>query len=104
MLSLKSWLEGTGMTVGEIKFRTPPKLPYIIFRTSDSITGSDDENLVITRDVTVELYTDKIDEVSEKAITDLLDAKAFAYEKDREWIATDSFFQTTFDFTITERK
>lgn len=104
MLNLKTWLEETGLTVGEVKFRTPPKLPYIIFRTSDTVTGPDEANLLITRDVSVELYSEKIDEVSEKAITDLFDAKAFAYEKEREWIATDSFFQTTFDLTITERK
>lgn len=103
-INLKTWLEATGLKVAEDKFIKPPVLPYIVFSAVEGVYGADNSNLLNRRQVTIELYSDLINPAAEKFVEDLLDAKTVNYSKGREWFASESFFQTAYDFEITERK
>ena len=104
MLDVKAWLETTGYKVAEIAFTKKTPLPYIIFTDKRNVGGGDLQNNLVVREISVELYSDKINRDVEKAIEDLFDAKAVSYEKNRVWIGgADNFFETTYDFSITEK-
>jgi len=94
MLDIKPWLEITGYKVAEERFLKPPAFPYIIFTEEINISGADNK---------IELYSEKIDKISEKKIEDLLNGKAIEFKKDRTWIESEKFFQTVYDFSLTEK-
>lgn len=103
MLDVKTWLETTGMKVAEERFLKPPALPYIIFLEEADVSGGDNKNCISNRIISVELYSDKINKIAEKAIEDLLNEKAIEYKRDRTWIETEMFFQTVYDFNLIEK-
>lgn len=104
MLDVKTWLESTGLPVKENHFKSPPALPYLVFVQDTRIRGSDSENCIVEREIDIELYSESIDQTSDLLIETLLDAIPVEYSKNREWIGTEQFFQTTFSFSLIERK
>lgn len=103
LTAVKPWLETTLMKVAEEMFKIPPALPYIVFREQVDTGGSDYQNGIATRSVSVEMYSAVIDRTSEQKIETLLNNAAIAYSKSRIWIPTESFFQTMFDFELVEK-
>jgi len=103
MLDIKSWLEATGLKVSEERFLKPPPLPYIIFTDNQEVGGADNKNCISDRSINIELYSIKIDHVSEKLIEDLLNKKAINYKRDRMWIDTEKMFEATYDFNLIEK-
>lgn len=100
MLDVKTWLETTGLPVKELRFLSPPALPYVIFRDSISFGGADIVNNLATHELNIELYSENIDTVSEGKIEALLTKE---FTKDREWIESERFYQTIYETTIKER-
>lgn len=103
MLVIKSWLQTTGMGVAEESFSSPPALPYIVFNETTIVSGADDRNLMADRQISVELYSAKINVTAEQSIEALLNANAIHYTKGHTWIETEMFFQTVYDFDLTEK-
>jgi len=103
MLAIKPWLETTGMPVAEERFLKPPALPYIVFMESVTVGGADNMNLIADRQISVELYSDKINAAAEQSVETLLNAKAIPYTKSRIWIESEMFFQTVYDFNLFEK-
>lgn len=103
MLAIKSWLETTGMPAAEDRFLKPPALPYIVFTEINTVSGADDKNFIAGRQISAELYSDKIDVTAEQSIENLLNAKGIHYSKSRMWVGTEMFFQTVYDFDLTEK-
>lgn len=103
MLDVKVWLETTGMKVAEVSFIKPPQLPYIAFLESRNVRGADNKNLIADRELSIELYSAKIDRESEQKIEDILNEKSIEYSKDRTWIDSEKFFQTVYDFNLLEK-
>lgn len=101
---IKTWLETTGLKVADTAFRTPPPLPYIVFRTTDNVRGSDTKNNLVDRSITIELYSEKKDETSESLIESLMDVKVYQYSKFSTYINSENFYMTSYDFETTERK
>ena len=101
MLAIKQWLETTGMTVAEERFLKPPALPYVVFTETTIVGGADDKNLIADRQISVELYSDKINVTAEQIVESLLNE--IHYTKSRIWVQTEMFFQTVYDFTLTEK-
>ena len=66
MLDIKNFLERTGMKVAENCFLKPSALPYIVFLDNTSISGADDKNCLLDRDIIVELYSEKINKEKAK--------------------------------------
>lgn len=103
MLDVKSWLETTGMEVAENHFKKPPALPYVVFLESGNYGGADSKNCIADRSITIELYSDKINETAEAKIEALLNDIAKEYLKDRIWIDSERRFQTMYDFNLLEK-
>lgn len=103
MLDVKSWLETTGLKVKEERFLSPPPLPYIIFKDDADISGADNKNCISSRGINIELYSEKVDHVSETKIENLLNEKAIKFKRDRMWIDSEKFFETIYDFNLVEK-
>ena len=104
MLDIETWLETTGLKVTEETFTNiPPPLPYICFTDDSDVGGADDKNCIADRNINIELYSLKIDRVSESKIENLLNEKAIKYSRDRIWIDTEQMFETIYDFNIIEK-
>ena len=104
MLDIETWLETTGLKVAEETFtNAPPPLPYINFRNKPDISGADDKNCIANSAITVELYSLKIDKISEAKIENLLNEKAIQYSKDHIWIDSEQMMETVYDFNIIEK-
>lgn len=103
MLDVKAWLETTGIKTAEERFLTPPAYPYIVFTDDPEVRGSDSKNCIANRDISIELYSDKVNKEAEGKIKALLDEKAITYKRDRTWIDTEKHFQTVYDFNLIEK-
>ncbi|QNU66918.1 hypothetical protein EHE19_019170 [Ruminiclostridium herbifermentans] len=103
LTDVKTWLETTGYKVAEERFLKPPALPYIIFIDHTDIRGADNKNCIATRQISIELYSDKINHEAEQKVEELLNKKAIHYSKNRTWLQAEMFFQTVYDFNLIEK-
>ncbi|QXE19999.1 hypothetical protein [Clostridium sp. 001] len=103
MLDIKNWFQTTELKVANELFLKPPPLPYIVFTESGDVGGADEKNCIANRAISIELYSERIDYVSESKIEALLNEKAISYKKDRTWIDSEKFFQTVYDFDLLEK-
>ena len=112
-MDLKEILKkGTNLHTAENHFIKPPKLPYLIFNQDKEVRGVSKDNLIIDSDVSVELYTSKIDQELEKKvkkviIDDILSVSnnddEIEISQDREYIESGPLHMTSFDFNFIEK-
>lgn len=104
MLSdIETWLGATGLKISEECFIKPPALPYVIYTDNPDVGGSDTKNNIANRSINIELYSKKIDRVSEGLIEILLNEKTIKYKKDHIYIDTEMMFETVYDFNLIEK-
>lgn len=95
-------LEGIRYT--ETAWAMPPELPYAVYHDHIDRRGADLYNGITVHDITVELYARKPVPELEDQIGRRLDAIGIEYERqEREWIDTEHFFMTVYDFAYTEK-
>ena len=104
MLAIKVLLEQTGLPVREQRFLGIMPLPAIVYTDDIEVGGADLINNLITRNIGIEFYAENIDLESEAGIEQILDSLPISYTKNRDWIESEKFFSTVYEFTITERK
>lgn len=104
MLDVKAFLEQTELPVREQQFLGVMPLPAIVFTDAVDIGGADLINNLITRNIGIEFYAETIDLLNEAKIELLLDSLPVSYTRTRDWIESEKFFSTIYEFTITERK
>ncbi|MPM06453.1 hypothetical protein SDC9_52754 [bioreactor metagenome] len=104
MLDVKELLKMTGLEVAETSFLKAPSLPFIIFLQDVEETGADIRNNITARNVTVELYSARINEEKEKNIEDLLREKLIKFRKERVYIDSQKFFETIYTFSLYEKE
>lgn len=104
MLDIKEWLSKTDYKTAEVRFLKPPPLPYIIFIEEQDIGGADGLNNIISRKITLELYSEVIDSEAESKIENLINDQLFNFKKSRTWIESEKFFQTMYDFEFVEKR
>lgn len=112
-MDLKDILKkGTNLPTAENHFIKPPKLPYLIFNQDKDVRGVSKDNLIIDSDVSVELYTSKIDPELEKKvkkviIDDILSVSnnddEIEISQNREYIESEQMYMTIFDFNLIEK-
>lgn len=103
MLDIETWLNTIGLKVSEERFIKPPPLPYIIFMDNTEISGADNKNCIAHRNIRIELYSVKVDHVSEKLIENLLNEKSINYKIDRIWLDTEMMSQAIYDLNFIEK-
>ena len=95
-------LEGIRYT--ETVWAMPPELPYAVYHDHIDRRGADLYNGITDHDITVELYARKPVPELEDQIGRRLDVLGIEYvRQEREWIDTEHFFMTVYDFTYTEK-
>ncbi len=104
MLDVKAFLEQTGLPVREQRFLGIMPLPAIVFADAVDIGGADLINNLVTRNIGIEFYAETIDLLNEAKIELLLDSLPVSYTRTRDWIESEKFFSTIYEFTLTERK
>lgn len=104
MLDVKAFLEQTGLPVREQRFLGVMPLPAIVFTDVIDMGGADLKNNLITRNIGIEFYAETVDLENEAKIELFLDSLPIQYTRTRDWIESEKFFSTIYEFTIIERK
>ena len=104
MLAIKALLETTSLPVREQRFLGVMPLPAIVYTDETEIGGADLRNNLITHNIGIEFYAETIDLANEAKIEHLLDQMPIHYTRNRDWIESEKFFSTVYEFTLTERK
>ena len=103
-INVKEMLEETGLKVAEDCFLRAPALPYIVFLEKSNCNGADNKVFILERDITVELYSGKIDKEKESQLEEILIKNYIEFRKNRTWIDSEKVFQTVYDFNLYEKK
>ena len=98
-------LEAAGIKYKPVRFLTPPNETYAVYFDAQTHRGSDSSILIVDHEVTIELYSVKIDEVSEQAIENELVKRGIEFLKDeRMWLDTEKLFEVVYTFDFTEKR
>lgn len=105
-MDIKKWIEtNTGLKTKHIHWLKPPKYPYCAIFDDITSDGADLAiSLIMRHDVTIELYSNDIDVISEQKLESLFIKENIDFQKDRMFVASEKHYQTVYDFTILERK
>ena len=104
MLDVKILMEQTRLPVREQRFLGVMPLPSIVFTDDLDVSGADFKNNLITHNIGLEFYSETIDLGNEAKIEAILDGLPISYTRTRDWIESEKFFSTSYEFTIIERK
>lgn len=97
-------LNATGINYKPVRFLTPPNETYAVYFDSQTHRGSDSYILIVDHEVSIELYSKKIDEVAEQAIENELIKRGIEFLKDeRIWLDTEKLFEVVYTFDYTEK-
>lgn len=112
-MDLKEILKnGTKLPTEENHFIKPPKLPYLLFNQDREIRGISKDNLIVNSDISVELYTSKIDEELEEKVKEVIIKNILNVSNNddeieinqiREYIESEQMYMTIFDFDLIEK-
>jgi len=84
-MDVKAWIETTGLTVAQNIWIDVPAKPYIRFTDYIEAGYHTLTRKKLTHNLTIELYSDEVDAVSESAIEALLSPLDERYTKEQEW-------------------
>lgn len=102
MFDVKAWLASSGEPVEEVCFPPgqAPRFPYIIYTDYTTRVGGDVRNLGYTHSVTVERYSDILDD--NQKLEQIFDDKNLKYEKDRVWLTEEECYMTIYKIEFFE--
>lgn len=102
-------LTASGIKYRRSRFLKPPEGTYAIY-TADITTDGPDSlppgaSLIVTHDVTVELYEARPDDEAEAALEAAIIAAGLTWTKqDRYWIKSEQLYQVIYEFTYREKR
>lgn len=97
-MDIQEWFEkGTNLKIKEIRYLSPPSIPYNIFIDDLEIKGADDFNNIIEHNVTFEHYSNILHDKDEEKIINFLDKEKKKYEKSSDWLNNEKLFVTIFE-------
>lgn len=88
--------DATGLPTADTVFEKSQKMPYIIFLDKQGTDGDDFNVQIIEHNLTVELYSEKIDRQHEKMLEALFDQNAWKWTRDRQWLPDQRCFFTVY--------
>ena len=103
-INVKEMREETGLKVAEDCFLRTPALPYIVFLEKSNCNGADNKVFILERDITVELYSSRINREKENELEEIFIKNYIDFRKNRIWIDSEKVFQTVYDFSLYEKK
>lgn len=99
--------------VEESLFIKSPPFPYVVFIQYENIRGVSSENNVLEKNIRIELYNSKYDQLLENQVIDCIieeilkidvNSDFFEIIKNRDYIESEQMFMTTFDFDLVEKR
>ena len=97
-------LSAVGVPFKKTRFLKPPKVTYAVYLDDYSRRAADEKNLIKEHDVTIEIYSEKIDEEVEEKIENALDQRVLEYQKqDWYYIKSEQLFQLIYEFSYIEK-
>lgn len=104
-MDIEQWFEsGTGLKIKELRYLKPPPLPYILYEDAKTTRGADKFNNIIEHNITIELYSEEINEDIERIISDFLNSEEIEYDSNRDWLDKEKLYCTSYDFIILEKE
>lgn len=104
-MDIRAYIEReVGLPTAEVVFKKPQKLPFIIIIDETDEDGDDFHARIISHDLTVEFYAERIDAENEKKIEAAFKKQAWKTTKDRMWIAGEKMFETIYTINFTEKR
>lgn len=96
-MNVKKWFEnGTGLKIKELRYLSPPQIPYNIFVDDQSVKGADLYNNIVEHNIVIEHYSEILDDAEIKIISNFLDNEKMKFEKSAEWLSSEKLFVTIF--------
>lgn len=101
---IEAWLSSLNHPVAETAF--PPRdatgkvnkitAPFIVYLDKEEVSGSDDENFIISHDLTIEYYTkDK----NTSDLRELIINSGLEFTSVTSWLATEQLYMTVFELS-----
>ncbi len=104
-MDIRAYIEKeTNLHTAEVAFTKPQKLPFIAILDSTDEDGDDYNAQILSHDLTVEFYAQRIDMENEKKIEAAFAKQAWKVTKDRVWIAGEKMFETIYKTNFTEKR
>ena len=98
-------LDPTGVPYRETRFTRPPAGTYAVFMDDVEPDGPDGQASIWLHSVTIEVYEQKPDDVTEKAIEDSITAAGLQWRKQaRYWLQTEQRYQVIYEFEYIEKR
>lgn len=101
---VKEILNAVGVPYKKSRFLKPPRNTYAVYLDDIQRRGADKKNLIKDHNVTIEVYSEKIDENIEILLEKELDNRVLQYEK-QDWyfIKSEQLFQLVYEFSYIEK-
>ncbi len=97
-MNIEKWFkEGTGFNIKKLRYLRPHELPYFLYINRKIYRGADLINNIVENNITIERYSTTDDEKDLKdieTINKFLDKNNYTYEKQTEWLDTESLYGT----------
>ena len=104
-MDIRQYIEKeTGLPTAEVAFTKPQKLPFIAVIDRTDEDGDDYHAQIVSHDLTVELYADRIDPESERKLEAAFAKQAWKVTKDRTWISSEKMFETIYTTNFKEKR
>lgn len=104
-MDIRGYIEKeTGISTAEVAFTKPQKLPFIAILDRTDEDGDDYHARIISHDLTVELYTERIEPENEKKLEAAFTKQGWKMSKDRTWIQSEKMFETIYSTNFTEKR
>lgn len=104
-MDIRAYIESqTGVPTAEVVFTKPQKLPFIIILDRTDVDGDDFHTRIVSHNLTVEFYSERIDAASESRIEAAFEKKAWKASKDRIWLNSEKMFETIYSINFTEKR
>lgn len=104
-MDIREYIEReTGLPTAEVAFTKPQKLPFIAILDRTDEDGDDYHARVMSHDLTVELYTERIDHEHEKKLEAAFTKQNWKISKDRTWIQSEKMFETIYNTNFMEKR
>lgn len=89
--------EGTILKWKELRYLQAPNLPYFIYIDNVYNRGADLKHNIVEHNLTLEYYSETIDNQIDSLIESFLNNSNFQYTKDREWLSEEKVYMTIYE-------
>ena len=96
--------EETRLPTAEVAFTKSQKLPFVAILDKTDENGDDYNAQILSHDLTVEFYAQRIDVENEKMIEAAFAKQAWKVTKDRVWLAGEKMFETIYTTNFMEKR